>query len=736
MKRICFIFLCLWVGMFLRAEVTFPAFSFSSLRVERGLSQLSVTSIHQDHKGYMWFGTRNGLNRYDGNVFVVYKHINGDSLSLSENHVTALAEDEGGNLWIGTRNGLNRLDLKTNRIYSFNDRAAYATSPIRRAWISCLYIDRKRRIWVGTDNGLLLYEEAGGRFLPVDMGGVLPHGQVMSLGEDHAGNLLVGTYENGLYICDDEQRLVAHYSHDETASSLTDNVVSALLEYPEGVLWVGTRLKGLNRIDREKGTVESYTVENGRLGNNAVRTLEVYDSCLVVGTYNGLTLVDPMSGKSETYTNFDWRQGGLSHFSVFSTCVDRANTFWVGTYAGGVSYSHPINGRFRYYDQRVFADNHFGILATMAYQPDHTLWIASEGRGLLALDLESERFERYLLDDRPDALNDRNIIKSLLLEGDCLWCGTQKGTLYRFDTRTRRFSLFYSFQKDVSIYTIARGSDGALLVGTTDNVGLTRLLPDGTVAPPDTVFRRIPSVRSFLELRAGVYLVGTHTTGLVRYDSHTGNLTFYNTREEGDRRLLNDQVTNIVRDAKGRIWIGTFGGGLCRYDEAEGITERLTTVDGLSDDNVNSILPTSDGKLWISTGNGISAYDPESHTFINYTGKSEIPINEFSLKGGILLPDGRVFFSGSNGLIAFYPERLRANRFIPPVVLTSFTINNKPVVPGDASGVLDKVLDYTSEIELDYGQNNFSIGYAALNYLYPNQNQYAYKLEGYDDDWN
>ena len=227
-----------------------------------------------------------------------------------------------------------------------------------------------------------------------------------------------------------------------------------------------------------------------------------------------------------------------------------------------------------------------------------------------------------------------------------------------------------------------------------------------------------------------------HTGGLALYDSHKHKLIKYNTREEGSRKLYNDQVSNIVKDREGRIWIGTFGGGFCRFDEEKGIMEWLTAVEGLSDDNINSIIPGDDGKLWISTGNGISAYDPESRQFTNYMGRSEIPVNEFSMKGGIKLPGDRIYFSGSNGLVSFYPERLIENRFIPPVVLTSFTVNNKPVVPGDPSGLLDKVLDYTQAIDLDYNQNNFSVGYAALNYLYPNQNKYAYMLEGYDTDWN
>lgn len=587
-------------------------FSFSSLKMEEGLSQLSVLKIHQDKSGFMWFATRNGLNRYDGNSFVVYKHSNGDSLSLSSNHVTALAEDDRGNLWVGTMNGLNRMDLRVDRVYSLNDMAAYKQSPLYHTWISSLYVDRQKRFWVGTNKGLYLYDYENDSFILNDLEGELPRDQIMVINEDHDGNLLIGTLQNGLYICDSKLNLLSHYFKNTTPFSLTDNNISAIHEDSEGRLWVGTRSGGLNRIDTETNAVTHYTAWNGRLGNNSVRTINTYNGQLVVGTFNGLSLLNLVDGSCTTYTNFDEQKGGLSHFSVFSAFVDNANTLWIGTYAGGVSYSNPLNSRFTFYDLQGGSDKLFGIFATMAYQPDHTLWIASEGRGLLSLDLNTDMFERFLLDARPNALNDRNIIKSLFVEGDFVWCGTQKGTLYRFDTRTKKFSLFYTFHKEVSIYTITRCSDGVLWLGTTDNTGIVRVFPDGRIAPSDSVFALLPSVRSFLEIRDGVYLVGMHTGGLALYDSHTHKLIKYNTREEGSRKLYNDQVSNIVKDREGRIWIGTFGGGFCRFDEEKGIMEWLTAVEGLSDDNINSIIPGDDGKLWNSTGNGISAYDHDA----------------------------------------------------------------------------------------------------------------------------
>lgn len=716
-----------------------PSFYFTSLKPDDGLSQLSVLKIFQDSKGFMWFGTRNGLNKYDGNTFTVYKHSNTDSTSLSNSHITALAEDDRGNLWVGTMDGLNRLEFSTNRILSYN-LSSLSDKPVYRTWISDLYKDKQNRLWVATSRGLFLYEDKGDTFSPVKLDGELEHTHIVTIRENSQGNLLIGTLQKGLYICNKDMHLLSHYFQDGTFASLSDNYVSAIYEDSRGQLWVGTRQTGLNRIDPYTHQVTQYTFRNSGLGNDYIRTLQEYEGKLVIGTFNGLTLLDLDTYTMERYTNYNPQKGGLSHFSVYDSYVDKANTLWIGTYAGGVCYRNVLNNRFSFYDPSLDTHEFFCILGAMAYQSPHVLWIATEGRGLLSFDLEEQVFQHYLLDADTHMVNDRNIIKSLLIEGHTIWCGTQKGTLYTFDTRTKRFTLVHSFGKEISIYTIVRGGDGALWLGTTDEAGLKRISPNGTVMEKfelaDSSYFNFASIRSFLEIRKGVYLVGMHGGGLARYDSNKKEVEYYNSRQEGPHMLYDDHVTSIVKDEEDRIWIGLYNGGFCQYDEQKGITARLTVGDGLADDNICSMVVGDDRKLWLSTGSGITAFDPATNLFINYTGKNEIAIHEFSMKGGIKLPGDRIWFSGNNGLLSFFPEELRENHFIPPVAFTSLTVNNKPVTPGDPSGLLNRTLNSTREVVLKYNQNNFSIGYVALNYLYSNQNKYAYKLEGYDKEWN
>lgn len=711
---------------------------FSSLKMEQGLSQLSVIKIYQDSKGYMWFATRNGLNCYDGVRFQVYRHSNTDSMSLCNNHITALTEDKNGNLWIGTMNGLNRLDLKKDKMISFNCARNGKVSPVHKQWISALYMDRDDRLWASAGNDLLLYDERTDSFLPADPEGKFRSQQITFISQDRKGNFLIGTSSNGLYICNKQLQLIRHYKQDGTTEGLSGNNITSVYEDEYAQLWIGTRTNGLNRINLLSGKITYFTTESGDVRNNAIRTIEPYNGQLIIGTFNGLLLLDPINSTFKSFTNFDERRGGLSHFSVFSSLVDRSNTLWIGTYAGGVCFSNPLNSRFQFYDLQDTNQKMFGIMSEMDYTSDQLLWIGSEGQGLISFDLKNGKTTHYLLDEQTDAgaLNDRNIIKSVLVEGDKVWCGTQLGTIYQFDTRTRRFSLFYSFGRDLSIYTINRCSDGYLWIGTTSGKGLMCLDKAGRSVNQKLLADNFSSVRSFLEIRPGYFLIGMHAGGLAGYDSKTGAREVYSTTQVGNRQLLSDHVTDIKADPSGQVWIATYGGGLYRYEYGKGLVEHFTTANGLPDDHICAIVPFKDGKIWLSTGKGLSAYDPERVTFTNYIAENEITVREFSLKGGIMLPDGRLFFSGNNGLLAFHPDHLEENTNIPPVVFTSFTVNNKRIMPDDGSGLLSQTIDYTQKIELDYFQNNFSIEYAALNYLFPSQNRYAYKLEGYDTEWN
>lgn len=714
-------------------------FFFSNLNLKDGLSQISVLKIFQDSKGFMWFATRNGLNRYDGSEFVVYKHIPEDSLSLSDNNIVSLAEDHNHNLWVGTTRGLNRLDLKTNRIKQYTDGKYGA---LVKADVRSLFVDSHNRIWVGTSVGLYLYVPEMDVFQQIDLNGKLKDELIAAIYETKDHRILIGTATKGLFVCNMDMKVQKHFTVSTPGVRLPHNNVATLYEDSKGYIWGGGDLSGLFRLHIDKEEIIKYHKDNSALITNSVRCITEVHGILLVGTFDGLYTIDLSDDFFWKHADASLEHGTLNHFSIYSLFVDKSQTIWVGTYAGGVSYSNRFNNRFDFHDPTNVFDALFGIYGTMVCTEGGCLYMATEGRGLLDYNLNSGKYYYYPIDKSSRLQYSRNIIKGLLLDGETLWCGTNKGAIYQFNTRTKQYQLYYQHPVSMSIYAMVPADDGGLwVVGSNPKNGLMYLSPQKElqeVFPSEggKDFFRIASARCILKLRDGVLLVGTRNNGMAKYDVVKKELTYYNTDSEKPFRLLSNYITSIIKDASGRIWVGTFGGGMLLYDEEKGVLKTITQKQGLIDNDVCAIVEDREHKLWISTGCGISKYDPDTDTFVNYSSLNGVGVYEFTLHSGTLLPNGKVCFSGNNGFVTFDPHELQQNSYVPPLVFTRLVINNEEINVGDGTGILSSVLDDVTEIELNYNQNNIAIGYCALNFVFARQNQYAVFLEGYDKEWN
>lgn len=739
MKKFVLLLFSLLTILQIFAQNDNETFYFSNLNLKDGLSQISVIKILQDSKGFMWFATRNGLNRYDGSEFIVYKHVPGDSLTLSDNNIISLVEDKNRNLWVGTARGLNKLDLKTNHIKRYSDKKHGALAKVD---IRSLFVDSRNRLWVGTSRGLYLYVREMDMFQRLDLNGKIKDEYISVIHETKEHQILIGTATKGLFVYDMNMKEQKHFTMDTPNLHLPDNYVGTLYEDLEGHIWGGSNAGGLFRIDIEKENIITYHKGNSILTTNSVRCIAESHDRLLIGTFDGLYSMNLSDNSFWKHTDASLERGNLSHFSIYSLFVDSSQTIWVGTYAGGVSYSSRFNNRFDFHDPTSVFDALFGIYGSMVCTEGGCLYMATEGRGLLDYNLNNSKYYYYPIDNSSRLQYSQNIIKGLLLDGNTLWCGTNKGTIYQFDTRTKQYKLYYQLPKEMSIYAMTPAHDGGLwIVGSDPKTGLIHLsakkifldkfpLHDGK----DSC--QIASSRCILKLRDGVLLIGTRNDGLVKYDANKQEITYYNTDAKKPFSLLNNYVTSIIRDASDRIWIGTFGGGISLYDEYKGVLKTITREQGLIDNDVCAIVEDRDHKLWISTSNGISEFDQEKEQFINYNSLNGIGVYEFTPHSGMLLPNGEVCFSGNNGFVTFNPQELQLNSFVPPLVFTRLVVNNEVIEVGDETGILSSVLDDVKEIDLDYSQNNISIGYCALNFVFARQNQYAIFLEGYDKDWN
>ncbi|MBC5645040.1 response regulator [Parabacteroides sp. BX2] len=734
-KSFSILFLILSV-LTLHAEKTNYLYSFNS-DLNEGISQLSVMTIYQDSRGYLWFATKNGLNRFNGKEYKIYHREDGNEQSLSNNSVTSITEDQEGFLWVGTSNGLNRIDLNTNEIKRYN----LETNGLVANSISTVYTDRSGCLWVGTWEGLNRYNREGDHFEYIPIEDDTERAMIVTLLEDSSGRFWIGTRNKGLLLCDHQMNLISQFTSESKNMPLNNNNITSIYEDDKKQIWVGCKNSGLNKINLRDNEVTSYTNLNSGLSNNSVRCIIEWQGKLLIGTFDGIFDLDKATERIVKVAGYDDINKSLSHYSVYCFCVDRDETLWVGTFAGGVNYLNKFTNRFVLHKPQEEFNIRTGIYGAITYESPEDLWIATEGYGLLNYNKRTNESHYYLIDPSVRFAFNTNIIKSVFYEDGYVWCGTTKGEIYKFNIKTKKFSLYHQYPIEYSIYSIIRDHNGVLWVGgASTEFGLTCFVNDSLVT---TFYNNVDepiyfsNVRCILEEEDGVFLLGSTAEGLLRFDTHKKQLTKYSNEASVEKyRIPNNYISAIVRTKSGEIWVSTYGGGIFQLDESKAIRRIMTVREGLLDNNICTLVESSDQRLWMSTVNGLIMFDPAKDEVRNYHRHNGIDIREFTLHSGIALPDGSLCFAGSNGFVTFHVEAMDKNNNIPPVVLEQLSVNNHPVKVGDESAILNKVLDGMETIRLAYNENNFSITYQALNYIYATQNQYAYKLEGYDTDWN
>ncbi len=727
---------------------------FEHLSIEDGLSQASVNCMLQDSDGFLWLGTQDGLNRFDGYEFRVYRPAPGVTNSLSERYILALYEDAQGALWIGTDGGgLNRLDRQTGEIVRYQPDKDDPHS-LDGARVFALCGDRQGRLWVGTENGLNRFEPATGGFThfqhdPQDPGS-LAQGAVEAIYEDRDGVLWIGTAESGLDRFDPATERSSHYRHDaEDPASLSYDTVVALCEDEDGALWVGTYGGGLDRLDRSSGRFEHFRNNAGdpqSLSNDRVTELwEDRAGTLWVGTGGGgLNRFDRDSGQFRRYQAAAQHPAGLSSNFVSAIMVDRSGILWVGTSGGGINYTGCGPGPFTLY--QASADSQDGLSENVVWSisedREGALWIGTYGGGLDRLDRRSGVWTHYRHDPNDPASLSNDTVTALCWDAQgALWVGTCGG-LDRLDPASGRFTHYRHDSADPAslsdngILSLYLDADGELWVGTYHGLdrldratgGFAHFAPD----PAEASSLSNGTVRAICMDHTGALWVGT-SFGLNHLDLDTQRITLYRANPEDPDSLGGDSILSIHEDRAGTVWVGTFGGGLNRFDPATGTFVRYGEQDGLPSAIVYGILeeagpPSTPGALWLSTNGGLCRFDPRAQTFARYDVRDGLQSNEFNSGAYFQSESGEMFFGGVRGFNSFYPGDVTSSTDDPPIVLTQLT-------QGDANVTWGMPAEGSQAVSIRWPKNSFAFGFAALTYCRPERYQYAYRLEGFDREW-
>jgi len=737
-----------------------PDFKFRYITVEDGLSQGSINCIFQDSKGFLWFGTKQGLNKYDGFDIEIFDHDPFSQSSLSNNNVNCITEDKDGDLWVGTSAGLNKFDYNLQSFKRFLSNPLDQNSLMDEVIISLL-VDSDGIIWIGTELGLDSFDPESGIFRhfkhdPENPASLI-QGRVQVLFEDKTGKLWIGT-SSGLSRFDREEKKFTHFFHDANNNTLpffvdihqdqkdrllllfkgiglcqfnydSETITPIKIELQNkdellklafnhmcedymGRIWLESLYQGVFILDINQS--EIFKIGSGleREANGGLshgNKLSLYSErggSIIIGTDGtGANLWHPYLQKFRLYRNDPDDPDSLGLSSVRAVHEDRKGNLWIGGYGGLDKYDRS-SGKFIHFSNR--GDYTKSIPGTIMVfcedfdNPFKILWMGTESHYLIKFDLSTETVVRYPLLNKNTATPLARSFRAVLCdESGYLWIGTQNG-LFTFDKDTEKFNL-YKPSLDGSVYS------GPLAVNV------------------------------IYESKFEYLWIGTVDKGLFRLDRDSGAFKHYDFHPEGDESSGLNNILSLHEDQDGILWIGTLGGGLVRLESISGKYKFYTETHGLPNNVVYGILEDEKGFLWLSTNKGLSKFYPKDENFTNYGVEDGLQGLEFNYNAYYKSRTGEMFFGGVRGFNAFYPENVEKNPFIPPVVVTNFQIFNTPIKAGEARDgkiLLNKHISRTDKITLSYKDKVISFEYAALQYAAPEKCEYAHIMEGLESEWN
>lgn len=740
---LCFLLFLVQIGWAQTKKI-----NFTSLAAKDGVVSNSVNYIIKDQYGLMWFATDDGLNKFDGTNFTVYRHNPGDPSSLRANEVLVLHEDKNGNLWIGTSDGgLSLYDRKKDAFIHFPINANTPELP-PNAVILDICSDTSGKVWIAQFENLFLLDPVTRHISKVKLDTGKDSQEATKTLDcvfvDSKQQIWIGT-TIGLYRYSPSTGTLKLLFNSTAKSSPPDNDVRTITEDKSGQIWVGT-LAGLCMLQPDGSGFTPYPPLTGSasLNNVQINCIEPDDdNQLWIGTQEGLIVLNLTTRAANRYLPDNKNIYSLTSQSIRCTYIDRQGIYWVGTFRGGVNkYDKNLN-LFNFKPGTIFhtQDRKSSIVSAFAENDEGNILIGTDGGGLFEFNRKTE-IARPVNIPLP-ANNSTSVMALYYTRNKKLFIGT-----YAYGLLIWNGSGYKHLEKGAGpgnlnandIFCIKEDSKGNVWVGT--NGGGVNILKNEEVIARFSPYPRpgIPNekklpfngyIRTIEEDAAGNIWIGTHGGGIGVYQPATDKWTIYT---QSNSQLSGDKVQVILRDSRGNIWVGTYGGGLSLFDKATGRFINYGEKDGLQNTTIYHILEDKDSILWLSTNTGISSFNSVTKKFRNYTHYNGAQNNNFVHTSGLRLSDGDIMFGGLEGFNYFTPSGLTVNKNVPVVLLTDLKVSNKSVIPGEDSPIKDHI-SVTSNIRLEYKQN-FAIGFVALNYTIPRKNYYAYKLEGFDKDWN
>ncbi len=716
---------------------------FKHYSLEHGLSQTSVLCGLQDSEGYMWFGTRDGLNRFDGYEFEVFVHQGEDPKSISHNWIRCIYEDSKGFLWLGTDNGLNKYSKEAETFIAFQHDQSLPYS-ISGNLIRDIIEDKSGNLWVATSEGLNKLDKERKNFVRFLHDSLIvqsiSHNNLRSLMEDSQGNIWVVT-KVGIDVLNVDTEVFTHYDIPYRIEEYFN--VSCLFEDDRGRIWYGDD-NGLYIFDNISNVFRPYYLnEDDEKPLIESSTRDIYEDNLGrlwIGTYNGIYIVD-IEGKSLEHINYDHQNPqGLSQNSIYSITSDSRGDLWIGTYSGALNYFNHSFDVFEHYAPGSTSKHlSYRVVSEIIEDDESNLWIGTEGGGVNYFDRATKTFQ-YLKHDPndPNSLSYNNV-KSLLLDRHSnLWVGTHDGGVNSLNIKTNKITRYLSDPKNENslsnnrVIALLEGSEDKIWMGTFGN-GIDIFDPFSETF--QHLSSKLPEVGEFIYHLGfdaeGRVLVGSEK-GLTRIHELTYELLPFDEKGKTFNVIPDRNVLSFYEQNQDSIWIGTEGAGLFLYERNIDRISNFDLEDGLPNNVVYGILEDEHGNLWVSTINGLGRFNLASNSFKTFNLHDGLQSNEFNYRAYLKDREGALIFGGVNGFNVFNPELVKDNEFVPPVIITQLLINNQR---NSIQDFIKSEKGANNSIELAYDQSDLGFEFVALSFSQPQKNEYAYRLEGYDEEW-
>ncbi|MCH5238853.1 MAG: response regulator [Muribaculaceae bacterium] len=711
-----------------KAQNAFLRHYFRCYNSEQGLSQTDVKAILQDSRGFMWFGTKNKLNRFDGyfmRTFDCFDNLKG----VRNNNISSLFEDSNNKIWVGTDNGvfiynpLNEcfsfIDDKTDDGYEMTD------------WVSDIKSDNKGNVWIVLPNQGLFCMSPDSKLMHFNFGeeNLPDHGSPQCICVDKNGFVWIGTNGKGIYLFNSDKKEFVQYLGDSTGATLEGENIYRLCDNGTELV-IGVHEGKLRRLNKRRNIVSDF--ETPEIHYQIIRDLNYIDDELWVATQSGIFIVNENEGSVEHVFKDPMCLYSLTDNQVNRIYKDRENGVWVGTNIGGVNYLPNYSMNFiRHVPTSDSHSINSKRVREIVEDSQGRIWVGTEDMGINIYDPAEKTFNSKI--SKSDFNHKGRTLSMHNVNGD-IWVGYFKNGLDVFNVSNG--SVTHYFDKDLnlnesSIYALCKDSEGNVWIGNGWGV---------YVCDPKTMKTRhmeefgMNYIFDIIEGSDKSIWVATMGNGVFRYSPGSGKTKHYRHSENDMASLSSNSVNGIFETSDGTIWFSTDRGGICRFDKDNDNFHTISLAQGLPDDTSYKILEDKNNKLWFGTNNGLVSFDPKNEKIDIYTTLDGLPSNQFNYKSGLIGSNGIFYFGTSEGLISFDPYHSMPNLYVPPVLITSVTIN------GDEHYVLGNEQDKTSvsdlkHLNLDYGQNNFKVNFASLSFTEPRANKYAYKLDKIDDDW-